>query len=210
MVRMFRTFFAISTVAWLAVLGDAAALAAPPVLPPLTPPPPSFETCRATGNGAICEGSVVFGPDSGPSGMICGTAANPVELIISGQDSWRVTRYYDSAGNLTREVIHEHAVGILTNPVTGRTATATQIAAIINTLAVPGDFATVTFQQTGVVKFYLPGGGVLLRDVGRDVIVLASGNDIASSGQHQLGAYFSGDHSVLEPLCAALGTPGAP
>lgn len=209
MKRMVRTFYVVAMLGWLALAGNAPALAAPLGSSSLTPPPPSFLTCRATGQGTICEGSITFGPGSGPSGFFCGTAAHPVELISSGQESWRLIRYYDSAGNMTREILHLEADGALTNPVTGLAARATQTAQIINTLAVPGDPASLTFQQSGVVKFYLPGGGVLLRDVGRGVTA-PNGSTLASSGQHQFDAYFSGDHSVLAPLCAALGSPGTP
>jgi hypothetical protein len=192
-----------------AVMPVSQALANPPNLPPLTPPPPPYYTCQPTGHGAICRADRVDQLEQIPSGLLCGTAANPVELLLSGTDNFALTRYYNTDGNQTRRTVHEHFDATILNPATGLTALTTQIAEFVDTFAVPGDPATVTFQQTGVVKFYLPGSGVLLRDVGRAVIG-PDGNDVFDSGQHQLGAYFGGDHSVLASLCATLGSPGTP
>src|SRR5690242_14039369 len=70
-------------VAAIAVVPASQAYADPPSLPPLNPPPPAFETCRATGNGAICEGTRQLTDDPAPTGILCGTANNPIELIAS-------------------------------------------------------------------------------------------------------------------------------
>jgi hypothetical protein len=210
MLSMLRKGVAATALICLSLLGNTVALAAAPSLPPLNPPPPAFETCQATGDGAICRGEQgVYSAEFGPVGLFCGTAANPVELQI-GQfsESERFTRYYNRAGDLVRRTFHDQNGGTVLNPATGLTALTTQVMNATDSLAVPGDFSTATNQGTGVVKFWMPGGGVLLRDVGREVIG-PDGNDIAS-GVHQLGMYFSGDHSVLGPLCAALGTPGTP
>ena len=53
----------------------APAAAGQPVTQPLTPPPPSFETCKTVGNGFICEGArtMTYGPDD--TGITCGTGA---------------------------------------------------------------------------------------------------------------------------------------
>jgi hypothetical protein len=129
-------------------------------------------------------------------------------LLIDGTDNFRRTRYYNTDGYLTRRSTHEDFVGTVYDPETSRTLQTTQIADFTDTLAVPGDLDSATFQQTGVVKFFLPGAGVLLRDVGREVVG-PGGDDLGQSGQHQLNAYFDGAHSVLARLCAALGSPGA-
>ena len=92
---------------------------------------------------------------------------------------------------------------------TGLTVLTTQIAEFSSSFGTPGDFDTATNTQRGVVKFYLPGAGVLLIDVGRAVI-RDDETLVAESGQHQLDQYFGGDTSVLEPLCEALGSPGTP
>src|SRR4051812_1105436 len=36
----------------------SASLAGQPVTQPLNPPPPSFETCKATGDGFVCQGAI--------------------------------------------------------------------------------------------------------------------------------------------------------
>src|ERR671932_2334582 len=82
-------------------------------------------------------------------------------------------------------------------------ANATQIGVFVDTLATPGDFSSATTVLTGLVKFSLPGGGVLMRDVGRSVF--NEETTFGESGQHQLDQYFAGGHSVAEKLCAALG-----
>jgi hypothetical protein len=142
--------------------------------------------------------------------VFCGPAEHPVELLVEqGTDSVQLTRYYNTAGNLTRRFRHEEWQATVLNPATGLTAPTTQIAQFIATLAVPGDFSTATEQLTGAGRIYLPGGGVLMREMGREVVG-PDGNDLFLSGQHQLNEYFNGDHSVLAPLCAALGSPGTP
>jgi tetratricopeptide (TPR) repeat protein len=73
----------------------------------------------------------------------------------------------------------------------------------------PGDFDTETLTQRGVVKFYLPGAGVLFIDVGRAVIPPDEGL-VSETGLHQFDQYFGGDTSVLERVCEALGSPGTP
>ena len=187
-----------------------AAIAGPPVLPPLNPPPPSFETCTATGSGAICRGSRVDTVADVPVGFVCGTADNPIELLLSGTDSFRFTRYYNTAGNFARRFTREDFQGIIFNPVTGLSATVTQNATFTDLFAVPGDLSTSSTQLTGAfLKISLPGSGVLFLDAGRTILD-AEGNVISESGHHDFGAYLNGDHSVAEQLCAALGTPGTP
>jgi hypothetical protein len=210
MARTFRTLLAIVFLAGIALLPPAAAFADPPSIPPLTPPAPSYYTCQATGAGPVCRGSVVDENVSYSTGAFCGTAEHPIELLIEQEtDRLQLTRYYNTAGYLTRRFSHLESQNTILNPETGLTAPGTQIAEFIATLAVPRDFATASEQQTGAGKFYLPGAGVLLREMGREVIG-PDGNDLALSGQHQIGEYFSGNHAVLAPLCAALGSPGTP
>jgi hypothetical protein len=57
MARKLCALLALVFLAGIALLPPSGAFAAPPVLPPLNPPPPAFLTCRAVGNGAICEGT---------------------------------------------------------------------------------------------------------------------------------------------------------
>src|SRR5690348_11909908 len=122
MARNFRTLLAIVFLAGLALLLPAAAFADPPTIPPLTPPAPPWLTCRATGGGPICRGEQHFVYPPAPSGLVCGTAAHPVELLIDGADNFRITRYYDTAGSVTGRFVHEDFAGTVYNPETGLTA----------------------------------------------------------------------------------------
>lgn len=206
----FRTLLAIVFLAGLALLPPAAAFADPPTLPPLTPPPPGFESCRAVGNGAICEGRRQFPEPPVPKGIFCGSAEQPIELIESDVVDQRATRYYDRAGNLTRRVFHEDFEGTLTNPVTGLAVPFDQLNTLRDDLVVPGDLSRFTETSTGTTRYYLPGAGVLVHDAGLSI----SGPDgviFWEEGQHAIDAYYGqGDHSVMAALCAALGSPGTP
>lgn len=187
-----------------------AAIAGPPILQNLNPPPADYYTCKATGSGAICRGQVVETVNQEPSGIICGTAQNPVELLQSFTNTLALTRYYDTAGDLTRRFRKERSEGVMINPVTGLSANYTWVLEYIDTLAVPGNFETVTTQQGGQVKIALPGSGVLTMDAGR-VIYDAEGDILSSVGRHDLDDYFlNGNHEAMAQLCAALGSPGTP
>jgi hypothetical protein len=140
----------------------------------------------------------------GPSGLFCGTTANPIELLfVDASSTAKVIRFYDADGNFTRRLRREQNVATVLNPVTCLTVLTTQIAEFSSTFGTPGDFDTETVTQRGVVKFYLPGAGVLLIEVGRAVI-LPDGSLGAESGQHQF------DTPVFEQVCEALGSPGTP
>jgi len=203
-----RKSFAAILVGFGALLA-VAAIAGPPVLPILNPPAPSYYTCSATGSGAICRGQQVTPADQDPTGIICGTAQDPVELVLTGTYTLRATRYYDTAGNLARRFRYESFDGIIINPVTGLMAKATMITDLIDTFAVPGDFSTVTTQQTGPGKFSLSANGVLMIDTGR-VIFDSQENVVSQSGHLAVLEYFEGNPQEAAKLCAALGSPGTP
>ena len=104
MTRIVRLLFVVTVSAWLAVVTAASTLAAPPTLPTLNTPPsiPAWLTCKATGGGAICSGTTVLGFD-GPSGLFCGTTANPIELLmVDGHTNVNLVRFYDADGNFYR------------------------------------------------------------------------------------------------------------
>jgi hypothetical protein len=133
--------------------------------------------------------------------------AAPVELLLlDGTDHLAFTRYYDVAGNLTKRVTSEHVEGRVNNPVTGLSAINTQVAQFTEVFATPGDLSTATLTQRGVVKYFLPGAGVLFIDVGR-AVVAPDGTALAESGKHPFDQFFSGDKTVFGQLCAALGSP---
>jgi hypothetical protein len=204
-----RFFFAVSMSALLALATATSALAAPPTSPTLNPPPPAFLTCRATGEGTICSGTTLvrFG---GPMSLFCGPTADPIELVlVDGQTNVSLIRFYDANGDFVGRHRLEQTEGTVLNPVTGLTILTTQSAVFSSSFGTPGDFDTETVTQRGVVKFYLPGAGVLLIDVGRAVIP-EDPSLFSETGQHQLDQYFGGDTSVLETVCKALGSPGTP
>ena len=209
MARKLRILLITAFALGIGLLPHMAAYASPPQLPPLNPPPPDFETCQPTGSGTVCHGDQPIVDPPQPFGLFCGTAAQPVELIIADTGSLAARRWYNAAGNMTNRYGHLRLQGTLTDPATGLAAGFTQNDGIHSSLAIAGDLSTETEVWTGDVRFTLPGGGVLLRDVGRDVLH-ADGRELLS-GVHQLYDYFVlGDHSVLAPLCAALGSPGTP
>ena len=176
----------------------------------LNPVPPADYTCVGTGGGAICRVSRTEDL-SGPSGFLCGDAASPIELVgVDAIDQLEFTRIYDADLNLVTRTVHEHFSVTYLNPVTGLSVESTQIAEVTSTFTTPGDLDSGTFTQRGVVKFFAPGAGVLLIDVGRAVLT-TDGNVLVQSGQHQqFDRYFSGDTSVLEGVCEAVGSPGTP
>jgi len=209
MTRVVRLLLAVSVSAWLVVVTAASTLAAPPTLPTLNPPPPDFLTCMATGGGAICSGTQIVATD-GPSGLFCGTTADPIELLfVDASSTAEVIRFYDANGNFTRRLRREQNVATVLNPVTGLTVLTTQIGEFTSSFGTPGDLDTETLTQRGVVKFYLPGAGVLFIDVGRAVIS-PDESLVSETGQHPFDQYFGGDTSVFEQVCEALGSPGTP
>ena len=211
MTSIVRLFFAVSVSAWLAVVTAASTLAAPPTMPTLNPPAPAWLTCMPTGGGVICSGTTILtseGPS--PSGLFCGSASNPIELLfVDGHTNVRLIRFYDEDGNFVGRHRLEQTEATVLNPVTGLTVVTSQIAVFSSSFGTPGDFDTETATQRGVVKFYLPGAGLLLIDVGR-VVIPNNESPLSETGQHQLDQYFGGDASVLEPVCEALGSPGTP
>ena len=89
----------------LASAGPAAA--GQPVTQTLTPPPPSFETCKTVGNGFICEGArtLTYGPDD--TGIACGSGAGAFDILDQGTHNQHAIRFYNAAGDLTKRVIYD-------------------------------------------------------------------------------------------------------
>jgi hypothetical protein len=207
--RGLRLLFSVTISVGLVLSTAATASAAAPQLPPLNPPAPDFLRCAATGSGAICTGKTIETSDVSPSGLLCGTTTDHIELLFENSETdIGVIRFYNQAGDLTSRLRREMGTGTVLNPVTGLTAVSTQVGEFTSILATPGDFDTATETQRGVVKFYLPGAGVLFIDVGRAVIP-PDGNG-TDTRQHPFDQYFNGGTSVLEALCEALGSPGTP
>lgn len=178
-----------------------ASFAAHQVTQSLTPPPPSFLTCKAAGNGTICQGSRTFAVDPYPD-FACGDGE-----VIYDQGVVRqvATRHYDADGNLTQRVIHEFwSDAQKSNPLTGATAPYSQASNITDVLSVPGDFSSATETLTGGANITIPGMGVVLQNTGRLVVAPDGSIDFRAGPQDALD-YLLGHTDVINKLCAALG-----
>ena len=152
--------------ALLGVLMPVPASLAAQVTQSLTPPPPSFYTCKAVGHGTICQGSRTFTVDPHPD-FACGD-----DEVIYDQGTVRqvATRYYDTDGNLTQRVVHEFwSDAQKSNPLTGATAPYSQASNMTDVLGVPGDFSSATETVTGQANITIPGRGEILLNAGRAV-----------------------------------------
>ena len=103
----------------------AAAQAGQPVTQTLNPPPPPYETCKAVGDGTICQGTTTFayGPidtaDEGPP-LVCGSGSGTFDIFDSAAGNSLARRVYDANGNLVRRVRYDQVTdGQNINPLTG-------------------------------------------------------------------------------------------
>ena len=165
-----------------------------PVTQPLNPEPPSFYTCKAVGDGTICQGTEtqVIAPQ--PDSFVC-----PDGGIVYDQGTVQTNaiRYYDANGDLTRRVLHQHWTDAQkSNPLNGLTAPYTQSTIITDVLAVPGDFSSATATVTGGGIVTLPGYGAIFLPAGRS-ITDPNGDTIFLAGPPA--------GTVGSALCAALG-----
>jgi hypothetical protein len=206
MARPFRALLAIVFLAGIALLPPAAAFANPPALPPLTPPPPAFLTCRTTGNGAICEGARTLVEEPSDTGIVCGSGADAFHIFDSGGSLHQhVIRYYDQNGNLTRRVIQVlWDSGQWSNPLTDRFVLTTQHNTITDVLAVPGDFSTATETNTGENIFRPPHSAPIFFSTGMFITAPDGTIEFRAGQQNFLDVFIDGHTEVLEPLCAAL------
>ena len=104
-----------------------------------------------------------------------------------------VTEFYDSEGNLLREVLHIRFVGTATNDKTGKTLPITGTRHLV--FAADG-----TFTETGVLRHVtVSGQGIVLHESGRVVFPPEEGlPPLSVAGPHQL---LEGD---VAAFCAAL------
>jgi len=186
----------------LASAGPAAA--GQPVTQTLTPPPPSFETCKTVGNGFICEGArtMTYGPDD--TGITCGTGAGAVDILDQGTHNQHAIRFYNTDGNLTKRVIYDQYFSQFSNPLTGAAVPYTQHNTITDVLAVPGDFTSATETFTGQNNFTVPHMGAVFLNAGRTVFG-ADGTLEFSAGPQEGLDYFNGNTAAVAELCTALG-----
>ena len=203
-----RVFLILSTVcAAVGVTLTSAALAGQPVIQTLNPPPPPWQTCKAVGDGAICEGTNVesYGPID--TGIVCGSGPNAFDIFDSGTDDYSVWKKFDTDGNLVRRVFHDHyTFGQFSNPLNSAVVPYTQTDTRIDVLAVPGDLNSATETTTWGSVFHLPGvGAPVFWNSGRTVQFPIFGPTEFSVGRLEWFALSDGDASVLVPLCGALG-----
>src|SRR5215469_4025046 len=85
--------------------------------PALTPPPPSYVTCKTVGNGFICEGTLSFTYAAGDTGIGCGSGAGAFDIFDGpGTVNDRSILYYNADGNLTKGVDYVEARSAYSNP----------------------------------------------------------------------------------------------
>ena len=187
----------------LASAGPAAA-AGQPVTQTLTPPPPSYYTCKTVGNGVICEGALSesYGPDD--TGIVCGSGAGAFDIFDQGTDNKHAIRFYNAAGDLTRLTRYDQDVSQFSNLLTGAAVPYTQHNTTTDIPDVPGDLASSTETTTGEVNFTVPHLGAVLLNAGRTVFG-ADGTLEFSAGPQGFIDYFTGKTAALAELCSALG-----
>ncbi len=187
-------------------LGSVSAVAAgQPVSGVLNPPPPSFYTCMAIGDGTICRASTSDTYADEATGIMCGSGASQFEVIDSGTRNVEATRYYDRNGNLTlRARTFSFRGAHVSNPLTGASIYYKQRNVDRDELAVPGDFDSATTYGHGVVAMTVPGFGAVLLEAGR-VVIGPSGNVESQSGRSDVADYFAGQTEIVANLCAVLG-----
>jgi hypothetical protein len=200
-----RAFLIASACAAGALILVSGGLAGQPVTQTLNPPPLPWQTCKAVGNGTICEGTNVesYGPVD--TGIVCGSGASAFDIFDTGTDEYFVRKLYDENGNLVHRYFHDHyTVGELSNPLTGATVPYTQTDTRTDVFAVPGDVSSATETTTWEIEAHLAGGAPLFRNTGRTVVG-PDGTTLFRAGPLGFWQLFvDGDASVLDPICAAL------
>jgi hypothetical protein len=184
-----------------------AGFAGQPVTQTLNPPPAPFLTCMAVGSGTICQGTrtISFGPDD--TGIVCGSGANAFDIFDAATFTQRVTRYYNTEGNLTRRLDHEGPTtfGEWSNPLSGATVSYTSNNVITDVLAVPGDRTSSTETITGEVIIRAGTGAPVFIATGRQVFNFDESELISSAGRNAfIAAFFEGDTTAFDAACAAL------
>ena len=202
-----RSIRVLATVCGAALAAASGGLAGQPVTQPLNPPPPPWQTCKAVGDGTICEGTNVesYGPID--TGIVCGSGAKAFDIFDTGTDDYSIWKKFDTDGNLIRRVFHDHyTFGQFSNPLSGAVVPYTQTDTRIDVPAVPGDLSSATETTTWGSVFHLPGAGApVFWNSGRTLQFPIFGPTEFSAGRLDWFELADGDTSVLGPLCAALG-----
>jgi hypothetical protein len=211
--RRFRTIIGLisgpaliaGSIAMFALASAGPAAASQPVTLTLTPPPPSFEACKAVGNGSICDGARTesYGPDD--TGIACGNGAGAFDIFDQGTHNQHAIRFYNTAGDLTRRVIFDQYFSQFSNPVTGAAVPYTQHNTTTDILAVPGDFGSATETTTGATNFTVPRMGAVLLNAGKVVFGADGTLEFSAGPQGFIDYFYNGNTSALAELCTALG-----
>jgi hypothetical protein len=192
-------FLLIVLVALFALAPHAAVFAGQPGTQALTPPPPSFETCKAIGDGTICQGDHTANEGLVDTGIVCGSGPSAFEIFDSGINHENAIHSYNDAGKLTRSVSHDNwSATQWSNPLAGTTLPYIQHMVFTTVLAVPGDLSTATNTAVGEVIFTPAHSQPILLGVGKQVF--------APDGtlQFSAGHFIDLNSPELLPICAAL------
>ena len=178
----------------------SASFAGQPVTQTLTPPPQPWQTCKAAGEGTICEGTISFSYGPVYSGISCGS----FDVFDRAIESELARRFYDENGNLVRRVSHvSFASGQLSNPLTGATLDYTQTQKWTYVLAVPGDVGSATATLTGEFVVHGTNGAQVLVGAGRTVFAPNFTVEF-QAGPSGFLDLIEGDPSAVGSVCAAL------
>jgi hypothetical protein len=196
-----------------ALIFASAGLADKPIAQTLNPPPPPYETCKAVGDGTICQGTVTFSYAPVDTAavfgvpLVCGSGPSAFDIfdsVITGDSLAR--RFYNADGNLVRRMRVDHvSSGEYSNPLTGATVPYTMLNTLDDVLATPGDLGSATETITGQWIFRPAQGAPVFVNAGRLVFAPDFTLEFRSGPQEFMDLFVNGDTSVLGPLCTALG-----
>ena len=203
-----RSFLVLATVCARAALAAASGgLAGQPVTQPLNPPPPPWQTCKAVGNGTICEGTQrrVIRPDRHRH-RLRQRRERVRHLRHRHRRLLRLEEVRRGRQPRPPRLPRPLHVRQFSNPLTGAVVPYTQTDTRIDVLAVPGDLSSATETTTWGSVVHLPGAGApVFWNSGRTMQFPIFGPTEFSAGRLGFFELLDGDTSVLGPLCAALG-----
>ena len=190
-----------------------AGTAGQPVTQTLNPPAPSYYTCKAVGQGTICQGNPPtesFGPiDTAIEGnpIVCGSGASAFDVFDTATDELTARRIYDANGNLVRRVLRDdYTFGEFSNPLTGATVPYDQSDIRTDVFAIPGDLSSATETTTWNIHFHAAGAGApVFVNTGRTVQAPDFTLEFRAGRLEFFDVFADGNTSLLAPLCAALG-----
>ncbi len=156
-----------------ALVFATAGFAGQPVTQTLNPPPPSYEICKAVGDGTICQGTTTFseGPiDTADEGLplACGSGAGAFHAYDSFVDNRLARRIYDGNGDLVKRYRYDTSDGRYSNPLTGASVPYKSTLTNVDNLRVPGDLGSAIEQTTGEFIVRPASGGSRVHAGGQD------------------------------------------